>query len=114
MLNACSEQSSGSAYLNASYRLRPKWIGESQSDTEEMMTISKKAYESLLGNFESEFRPKPDQIGTNLRVGGTVEPAPDQARRPAECHQLPAGERRSIAVTIEAKGSDRLQQPAQP
>lgn len=49
IINFGNEQHGGTAYLNATYRLRPKWIGESQTDADEMISVSKKVYESLLG-----------------------------------------------------------------
>jgi len=50
MINGSGEQQAASAYFNASFRLRPKWIGESQRDTDETISVSKKTYESLLGS----------------------------------------------------------------
>jgi hypothetical protein len=42
------DSQSNGGYLNSTYRLKPKWIGDSQTDTDEVITVPKKLYDGLL------------------------------------------------------------------
>jgi hypothetical protein len=49
ILNSTNVDShSNGNYFNSTYRLKPKWIGESQSDADEFINVSKKLYDGLL------------------------------------------------------------------